>query len=312
VLRKAFAPERKLAQRFENMNNSLLNFSSRAQHISTTARGIFCVGMTVLTIIALTAVLLLTGCETKPQVPGAAKQNYPAVIRDSADRRAKAERDWRRMLDSYGVPQTPPDLYPITNTPRSLLGVSGGIKVLNFKPEPGNETFARREAMKAFIDRWRDLLGADPATVSLITADESGDTNRLTYRQANYAYPVAGNFGEMIAVVSRDGRLIQLDDRFVPVVDLPLKPTVERDLAAKKVVGRTFSYTDIAGRPQRAQIGAPSEVSIKGLVVLPIEKGDAVEVHLAWELVAGKSLSWTVYIDAVSGEELRVVQNFQT
>jgi hypothetical protein len=268
--------------------------------------------MTVLTIIALTAVLFLTGCEKSPQVPGAAKQNYPAVIRDSADRRAKAERDWRRMLDSYGVPQTPPDLYPITNTPRSLLGVSGGIKVLSFKPEPGNETFALREAMKAFIDRWRDLLGVDPAAVSLVTDAASGDTNRLTYRQGNYAYPIAGNFGEMTAVVSRDGRLLQLDDRFVPVIDLPLKPVVERDLAAKKVVGRTFSYTDIAGRPQRTQIGAASEVSIKRLVVLPIEKGDAVEVHLAWELVAGKSLSWTVYVDAINGEELRVVQNFQT
>jgi len=99
---------------------------------------------------------------------------------------------------------------------------------------------------------------------------------------------------------------------FVPAVDLPLKPSVEPDLAAKKIVGRTFSYTDIAGRVQRTQIGAPAEVSAKRLVILPIEKGDAVEVRLAWEVTAGKSLSWTVYIDAVTGEDLRVIQNFQT
>jgi hypothetical protein len=268
--------------------------------------------MTLRTITALTTVLLLTGFEVSSQVPNAAKQNYPAVIKDSADRRAKAEREWRRMLDAYGVPQTPPDLYPITNTPRSLLGVSNGIRLQAGKPEPGTETFALREAMKAFIDRWRELLGIDPALISLIGADVSGDTERLTYRQANYPYPVAGNFGEMVAVVSRDGRLMQLDDRFVPGVDLPLKPSLERDLAAKKVIGRTFSYTDIAGRVQRTQIGTPAEVSVKRLVILPIEKGDAVEVRLAWEVTAGKSLSWTVYIDAVTGEDLRVVQNFQT
>jgi hypothetical protein len=268
--------------------------------------------MILRTITALTTVLLLTGFEVSPQTPTAAKQTYPAVIKDSADRRAKAEREWRRMLDSYGVPQTPPDLYPITNTPRSLLGVSNGIKLLAAKPEPGTETFALREAMKAFIDRWRELLGIDPAAISLISADASGDAERLTFRQASYAHPVAGAFGEMVAVVSHDGRLMQLDDRFVPLVDLPLKPSIERDVAAKKVVGRTFSYTDIAGREQRTQIGAPTEVSVKRLVILPIEKGDAVEVRLAWEVIAGKSLSWTVYLDAVTGEDLRVVQNFQT
>jgi len=134
----------------------------------------------------------------------------------------------------------------------------------------------------------------------------------LTYRQASYPFPVAGNFGEMVAVLSADGRLVQLDDRFIPLVELPLRPAIERDDAAKRVVGRTFTYTDIAGREQRAQISSRDEVTVKQLVVLPVEKGDAIEVHLAWEIVAGKSLSWTVYIDAIGGEDLRVVQNFQT
>lgn len=267
--------------------------------------------MSALTAINLIAVFLLTGPGGLPQGSGS-KQNYPAMIKDSADQRAKAERDWRRMLDSYGVPQTPPDLYPIINTPRSLLGVSGGIKVLGAAPEPGNEVFALRQALKRFIDRWRDLLGADPATISLVSADESADTRRLTFRQGNYAYPIAGNFGEMVAVVSRDGNLMQLDDRFIPVVDLPLKPSTDREVAARKVVGKIFTYTDIAGREQRLEIGAADEVTVKRLVILPIQKGDAVEVHLAWEVVAGKSMSWTVYLDAITGDELKIAQNFQT
>jgi hypothetical protein len=268
--------------------------------------------MKALTATCLIAAFLLTGCDVAPQVPGGSKQNYPVMIKDSADQRAKAEREWRRMLDSYGVAQTPPDLYPITNTPRSLLGVSGGIKVFSATPEPGAETFALRQAMKLFVDRWRDLLGAEPTTISLVSADESADVRRLTFRQGNYAYPIAGNFGEMVAVVSLDGKLMQLDDRFIPVVDLPLKPSIERDVAAKKVVGKSFTYSDIAGREQRTQIGDASEVIVKRLVILPIQKGDAVEVHLAWEVIAGKAMSWTVYLDAMTGDELKVAQNSQT
>jgi hypothetical protein len=256
--------------------------------------------------------ILLAGCDASPKVPNTPQKNYPAVIRDSTERRAKAEREWRRMLDAYAVPQTPPDLYPIIYTPRSLLGVTGGIKIMAGKPEPGNEAIELREAVKGFIDRWQDLLGADLTSVSLVSGDQSSDVQRLTYRQSNYPFPIAGNFGEMVVVITADGRLMQLDARFIPATEVPARPQVEREVAARRVVGRTFTYSDIAGREQRTQITNPAEVTVKQAVILPIEKGDAIEVHLAWEIVAGSSLSWTVYIDAIDGGELKVVQNFQT
>ena len=90
----------------------------------------------------------MAGCDSSPQTPNTAQKNYPVIIKDSTDRRAKAEREWRRMLDAYSVQQTPPDFYPIFYTPRSLLGVTGGIQILPVKPEPGSEVIALREAMK--------------------------------------------------------------------------------------------------------------------------------------------------------------------
>ena len=259
------------------------------------------------------AALFAAGCTDQPQTPTTAKQNYPSVIREATDRRAKAEREWRRMLDVYKVPQTPPDLYPTIHTPRSLLGISGGIRlVTSSSADPGAERLGLREALKGFIDRWRELIGADPAAVSLVNADESGALHRFTYRQSNYAFPIAGIYGEMSAVVSKDGRLMQLDDRFIPLVEMPARPQIDLAAARQKVVGRTFAYSDIAGREQKVQISRADEVAVKQLVVLPIEKGDAIEVRLAWEVIAGSSLAWTVYIDAMSGEELRIVQNFNT
>src|SRR5215469_11286241 len=102
----------------------------------------FRVFMTVLRSILFTIFIFAVGCDQSPQIPGSPKQNYPVLIKDSSDRRANAEREWRRMLDAYSIQQTPPDLYPIIYTPRSLLGVSGGIKILLAKPEPGTENLA--------------------------------------------------------------------------------------------------------------------------------------------------------------------------
>ncbi|HVF91000.1 MAG TPA: hypothetical protein VNH22_13105 [Blastocatellia bacterium] len=254
----------------------------------------------------------MAGCEQSPQTPSAPRETYPAVIRDSPENRGKAEREWRRMLNAYGVAQTPPDLYPVTHTPRSLLGVSGGIQILAGAPEPGSENIALREAVKIFLDRWRDLIGVDPATISLAAADESGAVKRLTYKQANYPFPVAASFGEMSIVMSGDGHLMQLDSRFIPTVEIPLQPVIERSDAAQRVVGRTFTYGDVAGRPQTVRIGGLNEISVKRLVIVPLEKGDSIEVHLGWEVVAGSSMTWTIYIDAINGEDLKVVQNFNT
>ena len=85
------------------------------------------------------SVIFVVGCELSPKLPNSAKQNYPVVIEDSQQRREKAEREWRRMLDFYKVAQAPPDLYPIIYTPRTLSGVSGGIKIMAAAPEPGRK-----------------------------------------------------------------------------------------------------------------------------------------------------------------------------
>src|SRR6185369_14508197 len=137
--------------------------------------------MTPFRLIALMiAAASLAACDSAPKVPNTTQKNYPVIIRESADSRARAEREWRRLLDAYAVAQTPPDLHPIIYTPRSLLGVTGGIKLLAAPPERGSETVALREAMKSFLDRWRDLLNADPSAVSLVSSNGADTTQRLT------------------------------------------------------------------------------------------------------------------------------------
>jgi hypothetical protein len=302
--------ESQLAGRFEIVNNEVFHFPWRARHAGTKGARFLPRALMITVRLGLLLILTLSGANAQTRTPS--KVNYPPVIQDSTERRSKAEREWRRMLDAYSVAPTPPDLYPITYTPRSLLGVSGGIKLTAEPLLAAGDPLAVREVLRGFIERWREMIGCDPSALSLVHADQSSSVNRFTYKQANYPFPIAPPAGEMVAVVSSDGRLMQLDDRLIPVVELPARPAIESEVAAKRLLGRVFTYTDIAGREQRTAINGKGELNVKQLVVLPVEKADAIEIHLAWEVAVGSSLSWTVYLDAVTGEELRVVQNFQT
>jgi hypothetical protein len=252
------------------------------------------------------------GCAPSAQVPNKEKaKSYPAIIKVSAERQTQAKREWQRLLETYGVTGVEPELYPVTATPRSLLMVSNGIKLVTTQIQTDTEEVTIREASRKFIDRWRELLAVDPASLSLVGDTHPNDGHRLTYRQSDYSFPVAGNFGELTTIISKDGRLVQLDDRLIPLVELPLKAVIERQLAAQKVANRTFTYSNVAGQPQSVKIDA-SEVVVKELVIYPVEKGETIEVHLAWEITAGKSLVWNVYIDAINGEDLGIIQKFNT
>ena len=50
------------------------------------------------------------GCAPSTQLPNKERLNkYPAMIQVSAQRQAQAEREWRRLLETYGTPPVQPD-----------------------------------------------------------------------------------------------------------------------------------------------------------------------------------------------------------
>jgi len=251
------------------------------------------------------------GCDQSPQIPETPKQSI-GIIRADSERCDHIRREWQRFLETYALKPAEPSLHTITCLPQSLGDVAGQIQIITSPAPEESQAETMRFAVKAFIDRWRELLGASPDTISLVSADEATDVFRFRYTQANYPFPVVGGFGDLTIVITREGRLTQVEDRFVPMVEMPLRPVVERLDAARRLVGRTFRYNDIAGREQSVEIASIEEVRVIRMVILPIEKENALETHLAWEVQAGKALSWTVYLDAITGAELRVEQNFKT
>lgn len=279
----------------------------------------------IITIVSKTAIIICCGllfcaCAATGQVsvktPQGKSESYPGVIEDSAERQKMIEESWRNLLAESGLPYTAPDLFPVLNTPRSLpLELAGKINV-NKKNTKFGEMEAK-ESLRSFIERARGVLFGDPNNpllglkdLSLLSFNLDGNYYRAFYRQMSYRYTIANGFGELALAVDKNGKLLQLSSRLIPFLDLPANPEVKSQEIAASLIGREFTYTTIAGRPQSYKVTKREEVVIKDLVVYPKQEGDKILIHVAYPFEVGSGMTWTVYIDAINGRELAVKQNF--
>ncbi len=263
---------------------------------------------------------LLCACAAPGQVgvntPQSKAQNYPPVIEASDERRQAALEAWKTFLADFRLPDAPPDLEPVLNTPRALPMELTRQIVLQTKAGAFGEMEAK-EALRRFIERARGLLigGAKDNQISLkdlslISFSNDGNFYRAVYQQMNYRRPIANGYGELRLVVGKNGMLLQMNSRLIPVFDLPAPTEINPNSIADKMMGREFKYANIAGQTLSYKVAQRSEVSVKDLVVYPKEEGSRIAIHLAYAVEVGTGTTWTVYVDAITGQEIDVKQNF--
>ncbi len=266
--------------------------------------------------------VLLCACAAPGQVevntPLGKPQNYPPVIEDSSDRQQAAQEAWKSFLAEFRLPEAKPDFEPVLNTPRALPMELAGQIVIHTKAGAFGETEAK-ESLRRFIERARNVLIGDPKNgslslkdLSLVSFSNDGNFYRATYQQMNYPYPIANGFGELRLTAGKNGMLLQWGSTLIPAFDLPARPEITTQSIAEKTVGREFRYTNIAGTPMSYKVAGRSEVSVKDLVVYPKREGNRITIHLAYPVEAGRGMTWTVYVDAITGREIDVKQNFAT
>ncbi len=239
--------------------------------------------------------------------------NYPLTIVESPEHREVMRTEWLRLFETCGVPaerRRIPDLTPVLHTPHSILGV-GPIKLgTTSSGAPGDSEI--RLLLRRFIADHSQLLGVAPSALSLENVTPIGGIgSRFTFIQTGFAHPIAPPAGRLEFVVSPAGELIQMSVTAIPQTDLP-EPKLTRAAAAERVLGSTFEYGDIAGRPRTVTITDPKHVVVKDLVVYPQQTESTVAIRLCWQVEAGDGMTWTVYVDAITGQTVGTVQNFQT
>ena len=95
------------------------------------------------------------------------------------------------------------------------------------------------------------------------------------------------------------------------------RPRYSADEVARRMVGRTISFTDLAGNQQSYTIEQGNEVTVRELVVYPIlrsEQPGVMEFHLAWDVLIGRGSNGigVVHVDAVTDEILAATPLLQS
>lgn len=269
------------------------------------------------------AVLLIQLSCAAPRIPesgGSQGGALPAVpmIEQSPLRLQTAENAWRLLLNEYRLDPAAPNLDPTLGTPLSLpAAVAGRIRLTSRTGEIQSAEI--REMLRTFISNHMTLLGGSSGDrlltlqdLSLIGLSDEGSMYRATYRQMSFPYPIADGFGDLHLTVGRDGSLLQIQSRLLPVIDYNVRAQIDPVKTSAAFVNREFEYSGIDGRPLRYRVERSEEISVGRLVIKPVEEGGRLLLYLAYPIEVGSSLKWTVFIDAVSGREIAVRQNFNT
>jgi hypothetical protein len=273
-----------------------------------------------LVIIVFVSALVFSSCAAlqPPNVTGPRSANslYPILLIEDAHRKEATLAALNRLGRLSGKSNgTPPQLQPVTGTILGLPAQASGSLLL---PKVGagatmNEE-ETRESLRRFIRDWQELIGSDPAKLSLIERTDQPDGSKLaTYQQRPFRYPIRGDYGKLEIHFTSDRRVLNIASSCIPDADriqtaisaLNVRPRSEETLPKLRTKGLT--YADPQGNERTFAIPAASEMTARQMTIyiLPAkDQPDALEFHLAWEIEITNAPVKLAYVDALNGEVL--------
>lgn len=276
------------------------------------------------TIVAAMAGLLMLSACAALQPPSATgprgvDQLYPIRLTEDSQRREANAAALHRLAQSTGsIGTTQPQLQPVTSTIFSLPDRASGALQL---PKVGAGAVMNeeeiRESLRRFIRQWQELIGSDPAKLSLVERIDNPDGSKVAnYEQRPFRYPIRGNYGKLQIQFTSDRRVLNLTSSCIPDAEriqssfsaLGLRPRAEETI--KQLREKGLTYSDAAGNKSTFTITPTTEIIPRGMTiyVLPSTKTpDTLELHLAWEMELTNAPVKLAYIDPVSGETIATV-----
>jgi hypothetical protein len=185
---------------------------------------------------------------------------------------------------------------------------------VGIKPEMNEDE--TREALRRFIDDWRNLIGADPSQLSLAErTDQPNGVKIARYEQRPFRYPLRGDYGKLEIHFTADRRLLNVSSSCIPDADrlqtalAAITPRVKPEEAAQSMVTGTVTYTDSLGNQQTYRASADNKVEVGELVTYARaakDRPDMLEFLVAWEINISNAPFRTAYIDAVTKEIIAI------
>jgi len=273
------------------------------------------------------ALLLCAGACAASRPPDAAgprsdEPPYPVLLMEDPARVEVTLAAWTKLTQEQGITQaTVPELQPVTATIRSLPALPGGsLRLPKVGLDPSMSEEEIRRSLKIFIENASQLLGVEMQgqpphlqRLSLVQRTDGADgTEKARYQQYPFRYPLRGGYGVLEISFTPDQRIQQISSTCITNVEglqralsgvSPVLTSAEE--VARRITGRTLSYTDATGSQQTYTVLAGDEINARELVIytrLRTGAPSALEFHLAWEVSIARAPERAVYLDAVTGE----------
>lgn len=250
--------------------------------------------------------------------PESSGQPYPVVFGEQPQRREASLLALNRLaLANVSEDQTQSYLQPVTATIKGLpasLSTPLYLPKVGVKPEMNEDEI--REALRRFIDDWRNLIGADPSQLSLVERiDQPNGVKIARYEQRPFRYPLRGDYGKLEIQFTGDRRLLNVSSSCIPEAErlqaalAAITPRVKPEEATQPLLKGVLTYTDSAGKQQTYSLSANNKVEVGELVTYARatrDRPDSLEFLIAWETSISNAPFKNAYVDAVTNEIIAI------
>jgi hypothetical protein len=250
--------------------------------------------------------------------PRANTPAYPISLADPAARLEEASVAWYQMSQHYGLAgKTEANLNPHTGTLQGLPANAGPIVLPKIGTDAEQTEEQTRESLRRFIIEWKQLIGADPAELSLVErTDDASGVKTARYEQKPFRYPLRGGYGNFVIRFRPDRQVVALSsnciahaDRLQPLLN-GLTPKLTAEQAIDHVRKQPVAAPNVNGQQQTFTIPANATVAAHELVVYlqpAPDQSNGLQLRLAWEVQVTNGPVKTVYLDAISDQVIAVV-----
>jgi len=124
--------------------------------------------------------------------------------------------------------------------------------------------------------------------------------------QLMFDLPVEGDVNPLVVVANAKG-VIRVNGFWLPETPLPLRTTIRSSNARQMLIGRPVSPEDGKGTTRPHLIIDHDLRHAARRVVFVNKSPRGLEVRVAWKIPVGAAMLWTAYVDAITGEVLRII-----
>jgi hypothetical protein len=123
--------------------------------------------------------------------------------------------------------------------------------------------------------------------------------------QLMFDLPVEGDVNPLVVAATAKG-VTRVEGFWLPELPLPLRTTMRSSAARQSLIGRTVPPGGGKDIPRSHQITDRDLRHAARRVVFVNESPRGLEVRIAWKIPVGAVMDWTAYVDAITGELLRM------